>query len=185
MPRYRTRPSRLRRAATVVTALLVRAVHHVCKSICIHRPTVVEALLGDPAQRCTLEREVRRCLRQLHRALGPDFPVGLAVIVQQTVATDHQVAVCFHIRHQTGRASGSLVRLALQIDGRRRTIDEILAALADACVSLADPSSQPGVLVPVAAATPPPVQSDPLASLRSDPLTSRSNGTVPHQRAAG
>jgi len=185
MPRYRNRQTRLRRTVAAAALPLVRAISHFCKVICIRRPIPVEVLFTDPNQRRTLEREVRRCLRQLHRALGPDFPVGLAVIVQQTVATDHPVAVCFHVRHQTGSASGALVRLALQIDGRRSTIDEILAALADACVSLADHWNQSGVLVPVAAATPQPVQSDPLASLRSDPLMPRSNGTVPHQRAAG
>lgn len=179
MPRYRNRPTRLRRAVAAAALPLVRAISHFCKVICIRRPIPVEVLFTDPNQRRTLEREVRRCLRQLHRALGPDFPVGLAVIVQHTVMTDHQLAGCFHIRHRTGGASGALVRLALQIDGRRRTIDEILATLADACVSLADPSSQPGVLVPIAAAMAQPVQSSPVASLRSDPLMPRSNGTIP------
>lgn len=181
MPRYRTRPTRLRRAVTSASLLLVRGIRHLCKTVRIGRPVPIEALVADPGQRRILEREVTRCLRQLHRALGPDFPVGLAVIVQQTVTTDRQLAGCFHIRHRPDGASGALVRLALHLDGRRRTIDEILATLADSCIGLADHSNQSGVLVPIDLA-PPPVRSDPVATLRSDPLMPRSNGTIPRQR---
>lgn len=137
----------------------------------------VEVVITDTARRRAIGREIRRALHQLRRTLGPDLPAGLAVVVQQAVATDQPLAGCVQTHQRADGTHAYLVRLALQVDGRRLAIDDVLAALADACVGIVVEAGGPSVLVPLGTAVPHSTRVAP-ALMRSDPLAPRSNGTI-------
>lgn len=134
----------------------------------------VEVLLAERARRRGVERHVRAALHRMRRALGPRFPSDAAVIVQQFVVTDRQLAGCYQISRHPDGTRIALIRLALQIDGRLLTTDELLAVLAEQCIALAMQSAGPGLLVPIDLVPsrsddpgrPPALRPDPLATVR-------------------
>ena len=134
----------------------------------------VEVLLADRARRRAVERHVRATLCRLRRVLGSQFPSEAAVIVQQVVVTERQLAGCYQISHEHDGTRIALIRLALEVDGRPLTTDELLAVLAEQCIALAMQSAGPGLLVPIDLAPyrsddpgrPPALRPDPLATVR-------------------
>ena len=140
------------------------------------RMVPVEVLITDRVRRRALERDLRRALTGLERAIGTPLPDGLGVIVQHAISTDRQLAGCCHLGQHPDGSRLSLVRLALQANGRRLTTDELLAVLAEQCVT-ALTQHTPCVLIPI--------ELDPAVAglrrpwpLRPDPLAPTHNGTA-------
>ena len=177
----------LRRAAVALLARLVRLLP------VRRRPVPVEVCIAERARRRVLERELRGALRRLQRALGASLPPGLAVVVQQVIVTDRQLAGCCQVGRRRDGTAFALVRLALQANGRRHSTDELLAALAEQVIGLALQDGGASVLVPVELepeglrAGPPPATSrapDRLTdarratTMRPDPLAPRGAGAA-------
>jgi hypothetical protein len=159
---------------------LRRAWQAVCRW---RRPVPVEVLVVDRTRRRMLEQELRRGLHRLQRALGAPLPAGLAIIVQQIIATDRQLPGCYQVGQRPDGSRFALVRLALQVNGRRLTTEELLAALAEQCIGLASRDSV-SALVPIDFEPGPPAESRRLTTLRPDPLAPHPNGAARGQRVA-
>lgn len=148
-----------------------RALHRYRKR---RRP--VEVLIAGPMRRRRLERALRQGLQRLERALGEAWSTEIAVIVQQVITTDHQLAGCYQIGQRPDGGCFALIRLALEVDGRQLSTDELLSVLAEAWIGIV--TQQGGgssVLVPVELA---PVQHETrnITTLRPDPLAPQPNG---------
>lgn len=146
----------------------------------------IEVLVVDRARRRTLEREIRRGLARLRHALGDVFPTDTAVIVQQVLAAEHPVAGCYQVGQRPDGRPFALIRLALQVNGRALTLDELLATLAEQCIGIATQQSGGlSVVVPVEWAPAPEVENHRIAPPR-DPLAPAANGhrSVTPQRSA-
>jgi hypothetical protein len=144
------------------------------------RGIAVEVVIADAPRRRAIASEVRRAHDQLRRALGSDLPADLVVVVQQTVMTDHPLAGCFQTHRRADGSRALIVRLALQVEGRRLSLDDVLAALADACVGIVAQSSGSSVLVPVGPAAARPAATALTSAIGPDPLAPRQNGTIAH-----
>ena len=143
-------------------------------------PPVVVMVAGR-SQRRSLEREIRPGLRRLKQALGPAALNHVTVVVQHTIATDHQVAGCYHIGKHADGSPFTLVRLALNVNDRALSLDEILATLTEQCISLAvQQAGGMSVIVPVemdVLSRP----AKPVLPTSGDPLTPSTNGHTPVQ----
>lgn len=152
------------------------------------RPVPVEVLVTDCVKRRALERELRSGMRRLQRVLGAPLPAELAVVVQQVITAERQLAGCYQVGQRPDGTRFALVRLALQVNGRRLSPDELLAALAEQCIGLATQHSA-SVLVPIdfePGRTEQPADIRRLTALRPDPLAphTNGNGVAHHERAA-
>lgn len=148
------------------------------------RVVPVEILIADQTRRRALERELRTAFGRLQRAFGVPLPTETAVIVQQAVWTDRQLAGCSHVGQRPDGARFAWIRLALQVNGRRLSTDEVLAALAEQYIGLATQlSGNPTVLVPVEFEPARPAEGGHSATLQRDPLVPRSH-RAPGQRVA-
>jgi hypothetical protein len=178
MPRRRPMlRSRFRAIAAPIARLIVSARSMAIAALRSRRVIPIEVVTVDSARRRAVAREIRRALHQLRRALGPDFPANLAIVVQQVVVTNQPLAGCVQTHQRRDGTRAHLVRLALQVDGRRLSIDDVLAALTDACVGIVIESGGPSVLVPLGIADPHSKTVVPVL-MRSDPLAPRSNGAI-------
>lgn len=132
-------------------------------------PVPIEVLISSFWTRQSVERRLRHAVRRLERIL-PHPSLDIAIVVQQTIVTERQLAGCYQISQRSDENRFALIRLALEVDGRRILTDEMLAVLAEQYIALAMLSSGPSLLVPIDLAPFP--QSDPLhsAPLRPDPL---------------
>ena len=148
----------------------------VCRRL-LGPPIVV--MVADRSQRRSLEREIRRGLRRLEGALGRAVLNHITVVVQHTIATDHQVAGCYHVGKHADGSAFTLVRLALTVNDRVLTLDEILATLTEQCISLAvQQGGGMSVMVPVELDTAS-LSSLPTSLTLGDPLTPSTNGHAP------
>ncbi|MBI4496644.1 MAG: hypothetical protein HY689_01935 [Chloroflexi bacterium] len=134
--------------------------------------------MADKTRRRSLEWELRTGLRQMQRVLGAPLPAELAVVVQQVIQTDHQLAGCYQVGKRPDGSRFALVRLALQVNDRRLDVNELLAVLADQCIGLATQQGGGSVLVPVELGVSPPddVQRTRLTTFKPDPLAPHANG---------
>jgi hypothetical protein len=74
----------------------------------------------------------------------------VVVVVQQVICVDRPMAGCYQLARHTDGASFSLIRLALQVDGREIPMDEVLSVLAEQCIGLAvQQAGGVGLLVPI------------------------------------
>ena len=167
--RNRKRSSRVRESVTAVC----HAAGAASKWIARHLPRRrirVEVVIVDQARRKALQRQLSVGLRQLQWLFGDQPPTDVAVLVQQVIPLDRQMAGCCQV---TTRADGrrlALIRLALEVNGRRLSADEVLAALAEQCLGLAQQDAQTTAVVPVDLDPgSPPAQHRP-ADLPPDPL---------------
>lgn len=138
----------------------------------------IEVLTADRAKRAVVGRELDRGLRRLRRVLDDALPADLAVVAQHVIATDHQLAGCYQVGQRPDGPRFALIRLALQVNGRRLATDELLAVLAEQCIGLAAQGNGPTVLVPIdlePASAPEPHR---LTALPADPLGSSLDGTA-------
>lgn len=142
------------------------------------RSVPVEVLIVNRARRRALERELRAALRRLERALGAPLPDDLAVVVQQIIKTDRQLAGCCQVGQRPAGGRFALIRLALQVNGRSLGVDELLAVLAEQCIGLAaQESGGPSVLIPVELEPTGPAETRHPRPLRPDPLAPHPNGS--------
>lgn len=149
------------------------------------RRVQIEVMISDKEERRTLEWEVRRGLGRMQRVLGTPLPAELAVVVQQVVQSDRQLAGCYQFGQGPDGSRFALVRLALQVDGQRLGVDELLSVLAEQCIGLA--IQQDGgfsVLVPVELNVAQPGETSRLTAFQSDPLAAHRNGAAPIERSA-
>ena len=140
----------------------------------------IEVLVADRRRRRAIERELRRGLRRLRRIVGASSPADVAIMVQQVITADRQLAGCYHLGQRPDGTPCALLRLALQVDGRRLGTDDLLAVLAEQWIALVQRQNGPGVLVPVNLE---PREARPAGhhTLRPDPLGPYPNGTGPHR----
>jgi len=132
------------------------------------RPVPMEVLVKSRARRRAIERDLQSGLRRLRRALGMQFPTGVAVLVQQVITTDRQLAGCYQLARRPDGADLALIRLALQVDGRDLAMDEVLSVLAEQCIGLAvHQAGSGGVLIPIELE---PARRNENERLRPDPL---------------
>jgi hypothetical protein len=162
-----------------VAASFIRAACLRGKSLLRSRRGIpVEVVVADAPRRRAIQREVRRALHQLRRALGSDLPPDLVVMVQQTVTTDHPLAGCFQTHQRADGTRAHLVRLALHVEGRRLSTDDVLAALVDACVGIVVQAGGSSVLVPLGPSASPSTATVPFTAMSPDLLAPRPNGTI-------
>lgn len=174
--RNRNRVTRFFRRLDWASALLMSIVQCVSQDLSRwrHRRMRVEVLLADDTRRRTLERELRRGLHQLRHVLGTAFPADLAVVVQQMVATDRQIAGRYQVGQRPDGTQFALAWLALQVGEQRVSADELLAMLAELCIGLATHELKgPSVLIPVKFETTQPVDLWRANGLPPDPLATR------------
>ncbi len=144
----------------------------------------VQVLITGRMRGRRLERTLGQGLRRLEHALGEAWNTEIAVIVQQVITTDHQLAGCYQIGLRPDGVRLTLIRLALEVDGRQLSIDELLAVLAEACIGVA--TQQQGgstVLVPVELAPGQPASKN-ITTLRPDPLVTHPNGVKAAEHVA-
>ena len=141
----------------------------------------MEVLLANGTRRRQIERELQTGLRQLRRILGERPLADIAVVVQQVITTDRQLAGCCHLGHRPGGAQYALWRLALEVNSRPLSSDQLLAVLAEQWMALANQQNGSSVLIPVDLE---PDEASPTrrsATLRPDPLMPYPDGVNPHR----
>ena len=150
---------------------------------CRQHPVRVEVLIADRARRRDLEHELRCGVRQLQRVLGSAFPADLAVVVQCVIATDRQLAGRYQVGQRPDGKRFALAWLALQVGDQHVSADELLAMLAELCISLATHELRgPSVLVPVAFESTQPSDHRRANGFQPDPLSPNrgSAGSIEH-----
>ncbi|MFN8472794.1 MAG: hypothetical protein U0822_11445 [Anaerolineae bacterium] len=160
---------------TWIAARVTRVQHR------LHRRTLpVVVLIADKVQRCALERQLGAGLRQLEQVVRMPRDADVAVIVQHTLMTDHQLAGCYQVGQRDDGQPFALIRIALQVNGRVLSTDELLAVMAEQWIGLT--TQQGGGLSVIV-----PIDLDPASTkatsqvVARDPLTPAING---HQSAA-
>ena len=139
---------------------------------CRRHPVRVEVLIADRARRRDLEYELRCGVRQLQRVLRCAFPEDLAIVVQCVIATDRQLAGRYQVGQRPDGKRFALAWLALQVGDQHVSTDELLAMLAELCISLATHELRgPSVLVPVAFESTQPSDHRRANGFRPDPLS--------------
>ncbi len=162
--------------------------HHLLQPVPVCRARVLAAvvrLLSGPRRDCVIPIEVlvtrfwrrlsiqvrlRRAIHKLQRILPEPLPLDAAVVVQQIVVTERQLPGCYQVSQRPDGNRFALIRLALQVDGRRLSPDELLAVLAEQYIALAMQSIGPSLLVPIDLASSPPNGLQRPTALRHDPL---------------
>jgi len=131
-------------AASVVlaTALLVGALRIVQARRPSPIPVVV--LVGNQQVQGSLRRPLSRGVRRLSQLLGGDLPADLIVV--QEVLDGGTVRGCCCTLPRPDGSCATVIRLALRVDQRRLTTDELLAALADQCLVMLTGASRPEAL---------------------------------------
>lgn len=112
------------------------------------QPVPIAVLIADPDRRRALERDLQCGLARLQHTLGVPLPSEVAVVVQQVITTDRQISGCYHLGLRRESSRFALVRLALAVNGRQLTTDELLAVLAEQYIALLT-RDDPSVLIPV------------------------------------
>ncbi len=108
----------------------------------------VEILCTDAGRRKALSRAIRTGLRQLRHSV-PEAPGVSAIVVSEHVAVaGRQLAGGAYVRRGPGGAQKALLRLALVVDGRALSDDEVLAVLAEQWIGLAMEQGASCVLIP-------------------------------------
>jgi hypothetical protein len=148
---------RVRAALAALTRRTIAALRHAWRTH--HADSVpIQVLLVDGRRRRAVERDLAAGLRRIRRALGRPLPDGLAVLVQDVLHGGSSAGCHARGADADGRPL-ALVRLALRIDGRAVTRDELLAALAEQVLALAlSGAESAGPLAP----DPAPEATDPL-----------------------
>ncbi len=144
----------------------------------------IEIVLADHNRRRGLKRELAHSVRRLQKILGDLLPTDIVVVVQQVIPAEGQLAGCCQIGQRKDQRQFALVRLALQVNGKRLSTDEMLAALAEQLIGLAMKEAEgfdfrvPIRIEPTAEA------SETRTTFRPDPLAPRSGESGPESQAA-
>jgi hypothetical protein len=105
---------------------------------------------GRRRQARRLRREVARAARTYARALGVELPPGLLVVVQRVVYEERQLNGLLQAFERSHDNRRYIVLLALSVNGRQVSEDELLAALRHqlACI-VKDVVGEPVLNVPL------------------------------------
>ena len=133
-----------------------------------------------------LRREVARAARTYARALGAELPPRLLVVVQRVVYEGRQLNGLLQAFDTPGGSRRYVLHLALSINGRQVSEDELLAALRHQLARvLEDAVGKPALSVPLDLEVPRVRASAPIVELRPD-SEDREDGqgrsAVPFQR---
>jgi len=168
--------------------LLTAAIHAIgtvrigWEAICYRHDRVpIEVLVTDRKRRRKIERELRAGLRQLQHVLGLPSLVETAVVVQQVITMDGQLAGCYQLRQRPDGSQSALLRVALEVNHRRLSSDELLAVVAEQWIAITNLQDGPSLLVPIDFES---GQTNPekvAPSLRLDPLMPYRDGVHPHR----
>lgn len=168
-------PSRLVHACAVVGATCWRAVVGRLRPA----PTVIVDVRRRQAGR--LRREVARAARTYARALGAEIPPRLLVVVQRVVYEGRQLNGLLQAFDAPNGSRRYVLHLALSINGRQVSEDELLAALRHQLAHvLEDAVGKPALNVPLDLEVPRLRASAPIVQLRPD-AEERDDG---HERSA-
>lgn len=141
----------------------------------------MEVLVAEHGRRHRIGCQLRTGLHQLQLIVEAPDPAHIAIIVQQVIATDRQLAGCYQLGQRPDGAPYALLRLALEVNGLRLGSDELLAALAEQWIGLANLRDAPSVLVPVDFEPTQPNPASRSPSLPPDPLSPFPDGRRPHR----
>ena len=119
---------------------LARLIHH------HHVP--IEVVIADDTRRRALKRELAGGVHRLQRIFGAALPTDVVVVAQQLIAKDRQPAGCFQVGMRQDGSRYAVIRLALQANGKRLSIDEVLAALTEQCIGILAQDAR-SVVVPI------------------------------------
>jgi len=175
--------------AGCISAWLMTAASHVtgavrfgCEALQYRDDRIpVEVLVADRKRRRKIERELRAGLRQLQRVLGSPSQVGIAIVVQQVITMDRQLAGCYQVRQRPDGSQSALLRVALEVNHTRLSSDDLLAVLAEQWIAITNLQDVPSLLVPIDYES---GQTNPeklAPSLRPDPLMPYRDGVHPHR----
>ncbi len=146
-----------------------------------HNQVPLEVLVASGSRRRKIERELRAGVRQLQHILGPP-PLGdIAVVVQQVISLDRQFAGCYQLGQRRDGSQSALLRVALEVNHRRLSSDDLLAVVAEQWIAIANLQDGPSLLVPIEYES---GQTNPeklAPSLRPDPLMPYRDGVHPHR----
>ena len=133
-------------ATTAAVAELVRRTVQILR----REPVPVEIVLVDKVRRRAIRRDITATVRRLNRLLADQAPAGVVIVVQQVIPPGKHLAGCCHVVRTTERGQFAVIRLALQVGGRRLTPDELLSTLVEQYLGLAfQRSGGASVLVPI------------------------------------
>jgi hypothetical protein len=113
--------------------------------------------------------------------LGELPPGEIAILVQQVITTDRQLAGCCHLAQRPDGTPSTLWRLALQVNGKQLDTDELLAVLAEQWIALTSQQSDPSVLIPVDLESQVSIPGRPAPALRPDPFMPHGHGANRHR----
>lgn len=130
----------------------------------------IEVLTTGFYRRCLIQIRLRCAIRKLQRVMPSPLPLDVAVVVQQIIMAERQLPGCYQISQRPDGSRLALIRLALPVDGRLLSADELLAVLAEQYIALAMQQHGPSLLVPIDLAPAPAPDDRPPAVLRPDPL---------------
>lgn len=109
----------------------------------------IEVLVTIGSRRRKIERELRAGLRQLQHILGPPPLSDIAVVVQQIIVLDRQLAGCYQLSRHPDGSQSALLRVALEVNHTRLSDDDLLAVVAEQWIAVTNLQSGPSILVPV------------------------------------
>ena len=173
-------PTLLTRPLVLAAGLLGRAIGRLAELLGRRQLLPVEVLIADPHRRRPIERELRAALRGLQRAVGSPHMIQIAVVVQQVIRTDRELAGCYQTGWRPDGVRYALLRLALQVNGRHLDTEELLAVLAEQYIGLTlEQSLGSSVLVPVELEAPEIRPTGRITPFRPNPLTPSNSATNP------
>jgi len=146
-----------------------------------HDQVRIEVLVADRRRRRKIERELRAGLRQLQHVLGPPSLVEIAIVVQQAITMDRQLAGCYQLRQRPDGSQSALLRVALQVNRTRLSSDDLLAVVAEQWIAIANLQDGPSLLVPIDFESRQTHPENHAPSPRPDPLMPYRDGVHPHR----
>jgi len=171
-------------SARLMTAAIqaIGAVRIGCEAL-LYRDDLVplEVLLTNGSRRRKIERELRAGLRQLQHLLGPPSLVEIAIVVQQVITMDRQLAGCYQLRQRPDGSQSALLRVALEVNHRRLSSDDLLAVVAEQWIAIANLQDGPSLLVSIEYESGQTHPEKLASSLRLDPLMPYRDGVHPHR----
>ncbi len=132
----------LRQVAHVIAAF-ARAIARLLR----HRRTPIEVVITDDRRRKALKHEIAKTLHRLQN-LFPSLPADVVIVAAQVIPKRRQPAGCFQVGSRTDGSRYAVIRLALQVNGRRLSTDEVLATLLEQCLGIVAQDAD-SVVVPV------------------------------------
>lgn len=167
---YRMRIERLQQPLAMSRARVITAVARLTSGSRCDCFVPIEVLVTGFWRRRSIQVRLRHAIRKLQRVLPSPLPLDVAVVVQEIIMTERQLPGCYQVSQRLDGSRFALIRLALQVDGQRLSVDELLAVLAEQYIALSMQQSGPGLLVPIDLAPPRSDDARRPTVLRPDPL---------------